>query len=77
MKQKSKLKESEEKFRLLIESASDIFYYCDTRGKFTYVNEVSSSITGFSNQELLKMRYLDLVRDDYKKEVTKVYLRKR
>ena len=73
----SKLKESEEKFRLLIESASDIFYYCDTRGKFTYVNEVSSSITGFSNQELLNMRYLDLVRDDYKKEVTKVYLRKK
>lgn len=73
----SKLKESEEKFRLLIESASDIFYYCDTRGKFTYVNEVSTTITGFSNQELLEMRYLDLVREDYKKDVTKVYLRKK
>ncbi|MCX6186687.1 MAG: PAS domain S-box protein, partial [Bacteroidetes bacterium] len=72
----SKLKESEEKFRLLIESASDIFYYCDTRGNFTYVNEVSTTITGFSNQELLKMRYLDLVRDDFKISVTKVYLRK-
>lgn len=73
----SKLKESEEKFRLLIESASDIFYNSDTQGKFTYVNEVSSSITGFSNQELLNMKYLDLVRDDFKKVVTEVYLRKK
>jgi PAS domain S-box-containing protein len=70
-------KESEEKFRLLIESASDIFYYSDAQGKFTYANEVSSRITGFSNQELLDMNYLDLVRDDFKKEVTKVYLRKK
>ncbi|MEI6880597.1 MAG: PAS domain S-box protein [Bacteroidota bacterium] len=73
----SKLKESEEKFRLLIESASDIFYYSDAQGKFTYANEVSSRITGFSNQELLDMNYLDLVRHDFKKEVTKVYLRKK
>ena len=57
----NKLKENEEKFRLLIESATDIFYYTDEEGRFTYVNEISSKITGYSNEELLSMKYLDLV----------------
>ncbi len=69
----NKLKENEEKFRLLIESATDIFYYTDSLGNFTYVNEIASKITGYSNEELLSMKYLDLVEPSHRKEVKSFY----
>ena len=68
-----KLKENEEKFRLLIESATDIFYYTDTLGNFVYVNDIATKITGYSTEELLKMNYLDLVKPDRTKQVESFY----
>lgn len=64
-----KLKDSEQKFRLLIESATDIFYYTDSTGNFTYVNDIATKITGYSADELLKMNYLDLIEPHYRKLV--------
>lgn len=60
------LRQSEERFRLLIESAHDIFYNTDATGKFTYANEVAVSITGYEIEEIMGMKYVDLIRDDYK-----------
>ncbi|MCG9880925.1 MAG: PAS domain S-box protein [Bacteroidia bacterium] len=74
-KVETRLKESEEKFRLLIESATDIFYYTDAYGNFTYVNNISAEITGFSTEELLQMNYLDLVQPNYRKQVAQFYLK--
>jgi PAS domain S-box-containing protein len=68
------LQENEEKFRLLIESATDIFYYTDSNGNFTYVNDIATQITGYTNQELLKMNYLDLVQPSHKNIVRQFYL---
>jgi PAS domain S-box-containing protein len=68
-----KLKDSEEKFRLLIDSATDIFYYTDPKGNFTYVNDIATNITGYSTQELLKMNFLDLVQPNHKKKVASFY----
>ena len=73
-KAENKLKESEGKFRLLIESATDMFYYTDNTGQFTYVNEIATNVTGFPINELLEKRYIDLVRPDYKKKVETFYL---
>ncbi|MFN4082466.1 MAG: PAS domain S-box protein [Bacteroidia bacterium] len=70
----AKLKDSEQKFRLLIESATDIFYYTDENGNFTYVNDIATDITGYSFDELTKMNYLDLVEPTYKTIVQKHYL---
>jgi PAS domain S-box-containing protein len=70
-----RIKENEEKFRLLIESATDIFYYTDGDGNFTYVNDIATKITGFSTEELLKMNYLDLVEPRSKQKVQSFYLR--
>lgn len=69
------LQENEEKFRLLIESATDIFYYSDSNGNFTYVNDIATQITGYTNQELLKMNYLDLVQPSHKNIVRQFYLK--
>lgn len=60
------LRQSEERFRLLIESAHDIFYNTDATGKFTYANEVAVVITGYEIEEIMGMKYIDLIRDDYK-----------
>lgn len=59
------LVQSEERFRLLVESAHDIFYNTDAHGRFTYANEVAVVITGYEMGEIMGMRYLDLVREDY------------
>ena len=73
-KAEKKLKESEGKFRLLIESATDMFYYTDNTGQFTYVNEIATNVTGFPINELLEKRYIDLVRPDFKRKVEAFYL---
>jgi len=70
-----RIKENEEKFRLLIESATDIFYYTNGDGNFTYVNDIATKITGFSTEELLKMNYLDLVEPNSRQKVQSFYLR--
>ncbi len=69
------VKKNEEKFRLLIESATDIFYYTDKEGNFTYVNDIATQITGFSNEELLSMCYLDLVEPSQREKVETFYRR--
>lgn len=74
-KQKEELlTKKEERYRLLVESARDIFYNADERGKFVYANTIAETITGYSKEELLNMRYLELVRHDYKKEIGEFYL---
>ncbi len=61
-----KLKENEERFRVLIESASDIFYTTDQRGHFTYVNDFGCSLVGYTSEQLLGMHYLDVINPEYR-----------
>lgn len=68
------LAKSEERFRLLIEAASDVFYNTDHVGRFTYCNEVAATVTGYDKDELLTMRYIDLIRPDYKNNTAKFYV---
>lgn len=70
-----KLKESEVKFRLLIESATDMFYCTDDKGQFIYVNEIASKVTEYTIKELLNKKYIDLVRYDFKVKVEEFYVK--
>ncbi|MEO7445192.1 MAG: PAS domain S-box protein [Ferruginibacter sp.] len=56
-----KIKQSEEKFRMLIEQASDGILISDHSGKFTEVNKSAGKITGFKRSELMKMHIRDLL----------------
>ncbi len=49
------LLKSEEKYRLLIEQASDGIFISDEEGKFTSVNTSMALMTGYSKERLLKM----------------------
>ncbi|MFH0893980.1 MAG: PAS domain S-box protein [Bacteroidota bacterium] len=61
------LRESEERFRILIEQAADGIYLGDTVGNFIGVNSIGVEITGYSREELLTMNMGDLFTEEEKK----------
>jgi PAS domain S-box-containing protein len=66
-------KEIEERYRHIVESATDIIYTADYKGRFTYINDVTSKITGYSNADLLGKHFTEVVSDDYMEEVRSFY----
>ena len=69
------LKESENKFRTVIEEAVEIVFTVDNRGYFTYVNPAGIKSTGYSFDELNKIKYIDLVETKYKQKAKFNYFR--
>ena len=57
----------------LIDKSSDLIFGVSSKGRFTFVNSVTCDLTGFSEEELLSMSFLDLIRDDYRKRVLSFY----
>ena len=56
-----RLQESEQRYRGLIENASDLIYTQDLKGNFTSVNEAILRTTGYSREECLRMGVADVV----------------
>jgi len=54
------IRQNEEKYRMLLEFASDAFFQFDKNGDLIIVNSVTKELTGFSRDELLKMNMTDL-----------------
>ncbi|GFK93355.1 Sensor protein FixL [Fundidesulfovibrio magnetotacticus] len=54
------LRESENRYRLLVEHARDAIYLADTEGRLVDVNPEASAQTGYSREELLAMRVADV-----------------
>ena len=67
------LKESEKRYRELVETANDIIYLTDAHGHFLVFNAVGLKITGYSQEEIVHKHYLDLIHPDYKEQVAKFY----
>jgi diguanylate cyclase (GGDEF)-like protein/PAS domain S-box-containing protein len=65
----ARLRESEEKFRLISESSKVGIFQMDSRGQCTYVNEELASITGLSSEQLLSQGWLSVVHPDDKRRV--------
>ena len=51
------LKESEEKYRTILESMEEGYYEVNFDGKFTFVNDSMSSILGYPKKEILSLDY--------------------
>jgi PAS domain S-box-containing protein len=68
-----RLREKEAQYRQLVESADDMIYRTDAMGRFVYANPVTERVAGLSERDLRGRPYLDLVREDYRKEAESFY----
>jgi PAS domain S-box-containing protein len=59
------LRESERRYRDMIENARDIIYSHDLSGKYTSMNRAGGDITGYTVEEALAMSMIDTVAPEY------------
>ena len=67
------LRESQDRYKTLVESAIEIIYQTDHRGHFTFVNPVVTRVLGFSPEECVGRHYLDLVAPEAREETRAFY----
>ncbi|MFC1890880.1 PAS domain S-box protein [Thermodesulfobacteriota bacterium] len=63
-----KIKESEERFRLVFEKSNDVMLV-HKFGEIKDVNRMACEVTGYSRKQLLAMSVLDLFPEDYQSEI--------
>lgn len=61
------LRQSEERYRDLVENARDIIYTHDLQGNYTSTNKASEEITGYTQAESLKLNLAQTVAPEYLK----------
>ncbi|KKN26235.1 hypothetical protein LCGC14_0876800, partial [marine sediment metagenome] len=73
LKAKQKLKESEEKFRTIIENAKEGYYEVDLEGNFTFFNSALSNLLKYSPKELMGMNFKNYMNDKNRKLTFKAF----
>ena len=68
---------SEQSYRQLVESASDIIYRTDREGRFTYVNPLGLKLTGYRSEEVLGKQYMELVPPEFRRDLVTFYRKQR
>ena len=68
------LQESENRYRQVVEDATEIIYTVDEKGNFTYANRAGLKVIGYSSGELRKLNYADLVVPGHRERVSQVYI---
>ncbi|MEA3470306.1 MAG: PAS domain S-box protein [Thermodesulfobacteriota bacterium] len=68
-----KLRESEEKYRSILENIEEGYYEVDLAGNFTFLNDSICKIFGYSSDEMLTMNNQDLMDKENAKEVLNTF----
>ena len=68
------LRESERRYRTLVELTADVVYATDARGFFTYCNAAAEKMSGYSADELIGKHFTFLVAPRWKRRVQRFYL---
>ncbi|NJD22480.1 MAG: PAS domain S-box protein [Melioribacter sp.] len=69
------LKQSEAKYREVVEQAVENIFTTDNQGYFTYANPAALKLSGYSMEELSKLKFSDLVIPEYQRLVAITYFR--
>ncbi len=64
-----RLRESEERYRLMAQSVQDIIFSLNKKGDFLFINRRAEAVTGFSLQELQSRNYLSFFSPKSRKEI--------
>ncbi len=67
------LHDSRQQYKLLVDHANDIIYRTDARGRLTFVNPMATRLMQYSEEELLRMRFTDVIRPDQRRAVERFY----
>ena len=70
------LRESEERYRDLVENAHDLIYEHDLQGNYTSTNKAGEQVTGYSLEESLKLNLLQTVAPEYREKAQQMLSRK-
>ena len=62
------LRESEDRYRDMVESSRDLMCTHDLKGQILWVNEEPARVLGYGKEKLIKMNIRDLLPEEYKKE---------
>jgi len=68
-----KLKESEEKYRGILENIKETYFEVDLKGNFTFFNDAFIDLIGYSKSELLGTNYRNFVDEENKNKILRVY----
>jgi diguanylate cyclase (GGDEF)-like protein/PAS domain S-box-containing protein len=67
------LRESEERYRTLVENASDMVFRLDNTGHITFVNPAALRIMGYEEKEIIGRHYPTFIRSDMQEEAMKFF----
>ncbi|MCS6858937.1 MAG: PAS domain S-box protein [Abditibacteriales bacterium] len=70
------LRESESRYRELIENANDIIYTHDLEGNFTSINGAAERITGYNRAEIVKLNIAQVLAPEYIETARRMIARK-
>ncbi len=67
------LRQSEHRYKELVDNAREMIYKTDTNGHFTFVNLTATRLIGYSEAELIGRSYLSLIRRDHRHAAARFY----
>jgi PAS domain S-box-containing protein len=73
MQKEQILRESETKYRLLVESSTDMLFTVDLKGRFLFVNNAFKKCLGYSKKEMMKINGFALVHPDDQEKVRRQF----
>jgi len=69
------LRESEEKYRWLVEAITDVVFTLDVRGRFTYISPEGERLTGYKIQDLMGHPFIEILAPEYIKSTVENFNR--
>ena len=68
------LRESEKRYKEVVESAADIIHTTDIQGNFLFANTATLKAAATSLEEFKKINYLDIIHPDHRQRLAEIYI---